>query len=105
MRNPKDSVFPWRRSQDHGGAAEHPIIIVAAGPVGLVAALDLASKGHRTVVIDKKAGLCDGSRAICWSKRTLEIMHRLGVAEALLAKGVTWNKGKVFCSTALIYEF
>ena len=37
--------------------AHHPIVIAGAGPVGLVAALDLASKGHRTVVIDKKRNL------------------------------------------------
>ena len=82
-----------------------PIAIVGAGPVGLTAALDLASKGQRSVVIDRKASLSDGSRAICWSKRTLEIMDRLGVAQALLDKGVTWKKGKVFFDTRAVYEF
>ena len=80
-------------------------MIVGAGPVGLVAALDLARRGHRSVVIDKKSSLSDGSRAICWSKRTLEIMDRLGVAQALLEKGVTWRTGKVFLDTRQIYEF
>ncbi|KAB2915763.1 MAG: FAD-dependent oxidoreductase [Hyphomicrobiaceae bacterium] len=107
MAHAKDRVFPHRRSADHGqpGPAHHPIVIVGAGPVGLVAALDLASKGHRTVVIDKKSNLSDGSRAICWAKRSLEIMDRLGAGQALLDKGITWKTGKVFFDTRQVYEF
>ena len=55
-------------------------MIVGAGPVGLVAALDLASRGHRCVVIDKKKSLAEGSKAICWAKRTLEIWTVWGSA-------------------------
>jgi 3-(3-hydroxy-phenyl)propionate hydroxylase len=108
MADVRNIVFEHRRSpdQDRAGApAHHPIVIVGAGPVGLVAALDLASKGHRSVVIDRRRSLSDGSRAICWSKRTLEIMQRLGVAQALLEAGVTWQKGKVFFDTRQVYEF
>jgi 3-(3-hydroxy-phenyl)propionate hydroxylase len=100
-------TFPHRRSadQDRAEPAHHAIVVVGAGPVGLAAALDLAKKGHHSVVIDRKANLSDGSRAICWSKRTLEIMDRLGVAQALLGKGVTWKKGKVFFDARAVYEF
>ena len=68
----------YRRSPDQGASqrASHPVVIVGAGPVGLVRALDLAAKGHRPVVIDRRTRPADGSRAICWSKRTLEIMDR-----------------------------
>src|SRR5262245_55125179 len=107
MTDVRKATFAHRRSPDRDRAqpAHHPIVIVGAGTVGLTAALDLARKGHRSVVIDRKANLSDGSRAICWSKRTLEIMDRLGVAQALLAKGVTWRKGKVFLDTRAIYDF
>ena len=83
--------FPWRRSADQAPAKapHHAVVIVGAGPVGLVAALGLAEKGHRVVVIDRRRSLSEGSRAICWSKRTLEIMDKLGLAEALTEKGVT----------------
>src|SRR5262245_29239849 len=107
MTDPRQLTFPFRRSadQDRPQPAHHPVVIVGAGPVGLAAALDLAARGHPSTVIDRKGSLSDGSRAICWSKRTLEIMDRLGVAQALLDKGVTWRTGKVFLDTRLIYAF
>ena len=107
MTDVRQITFAHRRSADQGRRtpAHHPMVIVGAGPVGLVAALDLASKGHRSVVIDRKSNLSDGSRAICWAKRTLEIMDRLGVAQALVDKGVTWKTGKVFFDTRQVYEF
>jgi 3-(3-hydroxy-phenyl)propionate hydroxylase len=99
--------FPYRRSADYGRRQPQPqpIVIVGAGPVGLVLALDLAAKGHRSIVIDKKSNLAAGSRAICWAKRTLEIMDRLGLGEALASKGVTWKTGKVFFATRRLFEF
>src|SRR5262245_33676840 len=107
MTDVRQIVFPHIRSADQDGArpAHHPVVIVGGGPVGLVAAIDLAKKGHRSVVIDKRSSLSFGSKAVCWSKRTLEIMDRLGFAQALLDKGVTWKRGKVFLGERQIYEF
>jgi 3-(3-hydroxy-phenyl)propionate hydroxylase len=107
MTDVRQIKFAHRRSPDQGRAEppHHPVVIVGAGPVGLAAALDLAKKGHSSVVIDKKSNLSDGSRAICWSKRTLEIMDRLGVAAPLLDKGVTWKTGKLFNGTREVYAF
>ena len=73
--------------------------------MGLVAALDLARKGHRSVVIDSKGNLSDGSRAICWAKRSLEIMDRLGLGQTLVDKGVTWKNGKVFFDDRQVFAF
>lgn len=107
MIDVRQITFSHRRSadQDRAAPAHHPIVIVGAGPVGLVAALDLARKGHRSVVIDSKSNLSDGSRAICWAKRSLEIMDRLGLGQALVDKGVTWKNGKVFFDERQVFAF
>jgi 3-(3-hydroxy-phenyl)propionate hydroxylase len=107
MNDVRDIAFAWKRSSDQNAAvpAHHPVVIVGAGPVGLATALDLAAKGHRSVIIERKSQLSDGSRAICWAKRTLEIMDRLGVGQPLLDKGVTWKNGKVFFDTAQVFAF
>ena len=107
MRDVRQIRFQHRPSadQDRRQPAHHPVIIVGAGPVGLVAALDLAAKGHRSIVIDKKHNLANGSRAICWAKRTLEIMDRLGLGATITDKGVTWKTGKVFFDTRRLFEF
>ena len=83
----------------------HPVIIIGAGPVGLTLALDIAKRGVPVVLLDDADRIGEGSRAICFAKRTLEIFDRLGVAQPMLDKGVVWKKGKVFRDEAQIYEF
>jgi 3-(3-hydroxy-phenyl)propionate hydroxylase len=106
-QNPR---YPYRRSADQdadakGGSAHHPVVIVGAGLVGLTAAVDLATRGIASVVLDDDDTVSFGSRAICFSKRTLEIYDRLGLGDRLRAKGVTWNRGKVFFRDREIYGF
>jgi 3-(3-hydroxy-phenyl)propionate hydroxylase len=107
MSHLRDIRFQHRRSVDQARSQpqHHAIIIVGAGPVGLVAALELARKGHRSLIIDKKDNLSAGSRAICWAKRSLEIMDRLALGEVLTAKGVTWQTGTVFFDRRRVFEF
>ncbi|MCL4767988.1 MAG: FAD-dependent oxidoreductase [Hyphomicrobiaceae bacterium] len=99
--------FDYRRSpdQDRARPAHHPVIVVGAGPVGLTAALDLALRGVPVVVLDDTDRIGEGSRGICYAKRTLEIWDRLGVARPMLEKGVTWQVGKVFQAGDLVYQF
>jgi 3-(3-hydroxy-phenyl)propionate hydroxylase len=106
--------FAYRRSQDQDRpkARHHPIVIIGAGPVGLTLALDLARRGQRVLLIDDATRIGEGSRAICFAKRSLEVLDRLGRAphqpslgERMLAKGVTWSHGKVFQGEDLLYAF
>ncbi len=71
-------------------------LIVGGGPVGLTLALDLARRGHDVTILNRLDFVAAGSKAICFSKRTLDIWARLGVAALMLEKGVVWNLGKVF---------
>ena len=99
--------FTYSPSPDQTSATpvRHPVVIIGAGPVGLAAALDLAQRGRKVVVLDDDNTVSTGSRAICWAKRALEIMDRLGIGDALVEKGVTWKKGKVFFGEEQLYAF
>jgi 3-(3-hydroxy-phenyl)propionate hydroxylase len=81
------------------------VVVVGAGPVGLSLAIDLAQRGQPVVVLDNDCKLSTGSRAICFSKRTLEIWDRLGVGQPMVDKGVSWNLGKVFARDQSLYQF
>lgn len=76
--------------------AHKSIVIVGAGPVGLALALDLGRRGQPVTVLNRLDFVAAGSKAICFAKRSLDIFDRLGVGDAAVAKGVTWNVGKVF---------
>jgi 3-(3-hydroxy-phenyl)propionate hydroxylase len=45
-----------------------PVLIVGAGPVGLVAALTLARYGVKSIVVEQKDTFNDGSRAIHYAQ-------------------------------------
>lgn len=99
--------FAYRRCADQDGSAPaaHRAVVVGAGPVGLSTALDLARQGVRVLLLDDDCRLSTGSRAICFSKRTLEIWDRLGIGQRMVDKGVSWNVGKVFFRDQQIWKF
>ncbi|MFZ6645076.1 FAD-dependent oxidoreductase [Undibacterium sp. TJN25] len=100
--------FEYRRSPEQLQEAQevtHPVVVVGAGPVGLATAIDLAQQGIRVVLVDDDCTLSSGSRAICFSKRSLDIFDRLGCGQAMVDKGVRWNVGKVFLQDQMVYSF
>ncbi len=72
------------------------VVVVGSGPVGLAMALDLGRRGHEVVVLTRLDFIAHCSKAICFSKRSLDILDRLGAGDPAVEKGVTWNVGKVF---------
>ena len=100
-------LYPYQRSPDQDAATpvRHPVVVIGAGPVGLACAIDLAQQGVKVVVLDENDKVSFGSRAICFAKRPLEILDRLGCGDAMVNKGVTWNKGKVFFGERRVYDF
>lgn len=64
------------------------VVIVGAGPVGLVAGCELARRGLAVRVIDKLAAPTDESRAIALHARSLDMLDRMGIADELIATGV-----------------
>ena len=91
--------------QETAPTPRHPVVVVGAGPVGLALAIDLAQQQVPVVLLDNDHRLSSGSRAICFSKRSLEIFDRLGCGEPMVAKGVSWNVGRVFLRGEEVYQF
>ncbi len=99
-------LYPYEKvAAQEAPAQRHPVVIVGGGPIGMAAALDLGRKGTPVLVLDDHEGVGQGSRAICFAKRTLEIADRLGAGDAMVEKGVQWNVGKVFHGDARVFEF
>lgn len=89
-----------------GAGSEHtPVLIVGGGPVGLATALGLARHGVRSVLVEGDDGVCTGSRAICISRRSLEIIERLGALDGFLAKGLPWAGGRSFYRDEEVLHF
>ena len=65
-----------------GEVARTQVAIVGAGPIGLAAAIDLAQQGIDFIIVDDNNTVSVGSRAICYAKRALEILDRLGCGAA-----------------------
>lgn len=98
--------YPYAAPPEMAGRRiRHAVAIVGGGPVGLTLALDLASRGVRSVVLQASHTLSEGSRALCWSQRTLEILDRLGCADEMVARGFTWSRGRVFHGDEEVFAF
>ncbi|WP_321798121.1 FAD-dependent oxidoreductase [Caballeronia sp. J97] len=90
----------------HGvDAKRHDVTIVGGGPVGLAVALGLANHGVRSVLIEADDSVCHGSRAICISRRSLEIIERLGALDGFLATGLPWTGGRSFYRDTEVLHF
>ena len=107
MKSYSNPVFDYRPCADQhtGATARHPIVVIGAGPVGLVTAIDLAVQGQAVVVLDDDQTVSVGSRAVCHAKRTLEILDRLGCGQPVVDRGISWSRGRVFLREREIYGF
>ena len=88
-----------------GKTLKVPVVVVGAGPVGLGAALDLQLHDVQVLVLDEDDTVSIGSRGVCYAKRALEILDRLGVGDAVCDKGVSWNVGRTFFREQEVYNF
>ena len=70
------------------------VLIIGAGPVGMLTALSLSQAGIQCVLVDKRLERLDAPKAHAVNPRTLEICQRLGVeADAIRAAGASHAEG------------
>ena len=63
------------------------VLIIGAGPTGLVLALWLSKLGVRVRIVDKTSAPGTTSRALAVQARTLELYRQLDLADAIVHKG------------------
>lgn len=99
--------YDYLRPAEQSGAAHerYPVVVVGAGPVGLAAAIELAQSGVPVLLLDDDDTVSMGSRGVCYAKRGLEVLDRIGVGDACVAKGVSWNVGRTFFREQEVYNF
>src|SRR5215475_1205864 len=64
-----------------------PVLVVGAGPTGLMVANELARHGVRPRIIDRAVAPATTSRALVIQPRTLEIFDDIGVIDEAIAAG------------------
>jgi len=91
-----------------GTTGAHPIVIAGGGLAGLTLACVLAQQGVAAVLLDEDTTVGvkgASSRGICYTQRSLEIFHRLGVYDRIAAKGIQWSVGRTFAGDDEVYSF
>ena len=94
---------PWLASQ-HPGEQNHPVVIVGTGPVGLTTALEMARHGQRCVVLESELQVSEGSRAIVFTRRSMEILQQVGVAHRVTETGLPWCYGNSIYRGQRVYR-
>ncbi|UWP95408.1 FAD-dependent oxidoreductase [Aliiroseovarius crassostreae] len=100
-------LYAYKRSpdQDADTQVRRKVVVIGAGPIGLAMGIEMAQEGIEVVILDDNDKVSFGSRAVCYAKRPLEILDRLGCGQPMVDKGVEWNIGKVFFDDREVYQF
>lgn len=73
---------------ESSGDIRTDVLVVGAGPTGLLLAATLTRLGVDVVTVDGKSGPTRESRALVLQARTMEILDQLGMIDAVLAETV-----------------
>jgi 3-(3-hydroxy-phenyl)propionate hydroxylase len=102
----KYEVYPFECPADLSSPTplRHPVVIVGAGPAGLVLAIQMALNGVKSVLIESEAQVSGGSRALALTKRSMEIMEQCGVAAEFLQGALVWKDGYSFYKNRIVHH-
>jgi 3-(3-hydroxy-phenyl)propionate hydroxylase len=96
---PRPSIYydykihaPWLPSR-HAAQPRQKVVIAGAGPSGMVAALELARHGIASILLTSELQVSQGSRAIVFTRRSMEILQQVGVDRRMTENGLPWRFG------------
>ncbi len=107
QKNYTYSKFPYTAPEaiNSGEVHRYPVVVVGAGPAGLAAAIDCRLQNIPVLLLDDDDTVSIGSRGLCYAKRAIEVLDRLGCGDSVMAKGVSWNVGRTFFRNDEVFSF
>lgn len=98
------TAYPFTTPPElRGEASACQVAVIGAGPVGLSAALNLARRGVRVVLLEARDQLSDGSRAISLDRQSMRTLDRLGVGREFQARAIPREENLVYYRDRLVY--
>ncbi len=86
-------VYPYFHSQQDTQSDDQTVTIVGGGLIGMTTAIILAKYGVKVILITDEQQLAEGSRALVYTKRSLEVLNAAGAADAVMQKALPWTHG------------
>lgn len=85
-------------------ADDVPVLVVGAGPTGLLLASELCRRGVDCLLIDEHSAPLSWDRATVVHPRSLEVFESLGILEPLLAQGVKQRMARLHSAGNVLGE-
>ena len=102
VTEPRPSIYydykvyePWLASKNKQQDRKK-VIIAGSGPAGMVTALELARYGVPSVIVTSELQVSQGSRAIVFTRRSMEILQQVGVDKPMTQHGLPWRFGNSY---------
>jgi len=94
----------WVPANPSAAQERRKVVIAGAGPAGMVTALELARHGVPVLLLESERQVSAGSRAIVFTRRSMEILQQVGVAGRVTANGLPWRFGNSIYRGAVVFR-